>query len=325
MTQFKIWCASPGNIKVAVYTDGSGQPGSLLNAVNAGTAVAAGWNTISIASTALTAGTNYWLALCSDVTIVGSKQGGTRLYKPAAYSSFTFPSTAGSGFTPDTYYDLSAGWGSSGPSAPTVTNAGGATNITPTSATLNGNLTSDGGSTTSVTIYWGATDGGTTAGGWTNTVPLGNKPVGAFSTNIPGLTLGTTYYYRCYASNTAGNTWADSSASFVAATVTTRLIGAATTDTPTASDSGNYLVMSRFTAASAGNMTQFKVWCASPGNIKVAVYTDSSGQPGSLLNAVNAGTAVTAGWNTISIASTALTAGTNYWLALCSDNTVVGS
>jgi hypothetical protein len=326
MTQFKVWCAGSGNIKVAIYDDNAGQPGNLKNQVNTGTHVDSGWNIIPIPSTTLVSGTNYWLALCSDNTVVGSKPGGTRLYKAATYSTFTFPATAGYGFTSDTYYDLSTGWGPlPAPTAPSVTNTGGATAITPTTATLNGNLTSDGGSSTSVTVYWGASDGSTTIGNWANHTDPVTRSAGAFSADITGLTLGTTYYYRCYAVNSIDHAWADSSATFTAAAVPTRLIGAAASDTSSATDSGNYLVMSKFTASSPGNMTQFKVWCAGSGNIKVAIYDDNAGQPGNLENQVNTGTHVDSGWNIIAIPSTVLTSGTNYWLAFCSDNTIVGA
>ncbi|MGA9047660.1 MAG: trypsin-like peptidase domain-containing protein [Dehalococcoidia bacterium] len=97
---------------------------------------------------------------------------------------------------------------------PTVINGNGAANITSTGAMLNGDLTSDGGAATTVTIYWGTSDGGTTPSAWANNVSLGTEPAGAFSDNIAGLTAGTTYYYRCSATNSAGSAWAPTSASF---------------------------------------------------------------------------------------------------------------
>jgi dipeptidyl aminopeptidase/acylaminoacyl peptidase len=99
--------------------------------------------------------------------------------------------------------------------APTVTNSTGASNIASTSATLNGELTSTGGVNPTVHIYWGDNNGGTTPGAWDNNVNLGVKGLGTFYTDISGLTPGSTYYYRCYASNSAGSDWADSTASFI--------------------------------------------------------------------------------------------------------------
>jgi hypothetical protein len=79
---------------------------------------------------------------------------------------------------------------------------------------LNGNLISDGGAATSITIYWGTSDGGTNPSGWANNIPLGTKPVGTFFTRVEYsfVTEGTTYYYRCCATNSAGSAWAPTSA-----------------------------------------------------------------------------------------------------------------
>jgi len=112
---------------------------------------------------------------------------------------------------------------------PTVTNSGGASDVTSTTARLNGEVTDTGGENPTVHIYWGTTDGGT--GSWDNDVNLGAKEAGAFYTDISGLTHGTKYYYRCYATNAAGSDWADSTASFTAGMVTLdRQVGAGIDD-----------------------------------------------------------------------------------------------
>ncbi len=102
------------------------------------------------------------------------------------------------------------------PIAPTLTNLNGATNVSATGARLNGEITGSGGENPAVTIYWGPTDGGTTASSWLHAEQLGQKPMGTFYKDIVGLTTGTTYYYRCYASNSGGSVWSTSTASFVA-------------------------------------------------------------------------------------------------------------
>ena len=105
------------------------------------------------------------------------------------------------------------------PAAPTVTNAFGATNITDSTATLNGDLTSDGGDdNTTVDIYLGTTDGGQTTN-WDRFKNLGETAMGDFSEPMTGLTPRTTYYYRCYATNSAGPAWAPESSSFVTQSV----------------------------------------------------------------------------------------------------------
>lgn len=93
---------------------------------------------------------------------------------------------------------------------PAVENSG-ATNVTSTSATITGSVTSGGPGT--VTLYWGDNDGGTTTGSWDNAVNLGAHS-GAFDTAISSLSANTTYFYRSFISNAAGSAWAGSTASF---------------------------------------------------------------------------------------------------------------
>lgn len=104
-------------------------------------------------------------------------------------------------------------------SAPTVTNSTGASNVNFTAARLNGEVTATGGENPTVHIYWGTTDGGTTAGSWANDVNLGALGAGTFYTDISSLTAGTTYYYRSYATNSGGSAWTASTATFNTAAI----------------------------------------------------------------------------------------------------------
>ena len=97
---------------------------------------------------------------------------------------------------------------------PTVTNSIGASNVSTTSARLNGEITSIGGEVPTVRIYWGDNDGGTNPADWDYTESLGIQS-GTFYKDISGLNSGTGYYYRCYASNSYGSDWADSTDSFL--------------------------------------------------------------------------------------------------------------
>jgi len=67
-------------------------------------------------------------------------------------------------------------------------------------ATLNGNLIT--GTPANVTIYWGAD-----SNNWANTNILGSLSQGAFLVVASNLTAGSTYYYRCYGTNTWGEGW----------------------------------------------------------------------------------------------------------------------
>ncbi len=97
-------------------------------------------------------------------------------------------------------------------SPPHVDNDGGATNIGSLTATLRGEVL-DGVPPPRAFIYWGPTDGGTTKSAWSNFADLGIQ-AGPFSTDVNDLLQGPTHYYRCYVSNSAGSTWADSSTNF---------------------------------------------------------------------------------------------------------------
>lgn len=99
---------------------------------------------------------------------------------------------------------------------PVVDNAAGATNVLNTSAYLNGTLLDTGAAPAVVYVYYGATDGATNKAAWANSGNFGNCTNDqALSTNATGLAQATTYYYRFYVTNTAGDdAWANYSASF---------------------------------------------------------------------------------------------------------------
>ena len=97
---------------------------------------------------------------------------------------------------------------------PTVTNSNGASAVMTSSARLNGEVTSTGVQNPTVHIYWGTTDGATNQASWQHDENLGTKGVGTFYRDISSLAWGTTYYYRCFASNSAGSSWASSTARF---------------------------------------------------------------------------------------------------------------
>ncbi len=97
---------------------------------------------------------------------------------------------------------------------PSVNNEPGPSAVSSNTATLNGTLTSTGAAPAYVKVCWGPTDGGTNFSGWTNVAPLGFLTAGAFATSLAGLTTSTVYYYRCFASNSFGESWASASTNF---------------------------------------------------------------------------------------------------------------
>ena len=97
---------------------------------------------------------------------------------------------------------------------PTVTNGIGATSITANSVRLNGEITDTGGEHPTVIIYWGSIDGGMNAGSSAYHSDEGSLGKQTFSVDVSDLAPGTPYYFRCYASNSAGSSWASSTATF---------------------------------------------------------------------------------------------------------------
>jgi len=88
-----------------------------------------------------------------------------------------------------------------------------ATQVAPTSATLNGQVVTNGGFAPTITFYYGPADGGTNAGSWANSVTVGVE-IASFNQAITGLSPDTTYYYTVKAVNFAGTSWASPSKSF---------------------------------------------------------------------------------------------------------------
>lgn len=79
-----------------------------------------------------------------------------------------------------------------------------------------------GDSEASIWLFWGTTDGGTSAGAWQNSQFLGlnthfNPTV--FSATLGNLSPNTNYYYRFYAVNNGGTAWSPATAQFSTTTL----------------------------------------------------------------------------------------------------------
>jgi hypothetical protein len=207
--------------------------------------------------------------------------------------------------------------------APEVTNSNGATDITSSSAKLNGEVTDTGGENPNVHIYWGNIDGGSSPANWDHAIDLGTKGAETFLVQIDGLNSGTTYFYRCFASNSGGENWAKSTSSFITypSGTQSKLIGAdeASCD---AVASGDYLYLSRSRAEHSGSVKTIKLKASGSGNVKVAIYEDNAGEPGALLTKVDVSTPVVAGWNDVIIPAAAVSKNDHYWLAFISDTRI---
>jgi len=106
-------------------------------------------------------------------------------------------------------------WKEEPPVPPTVDNVA-ASDIGNNAARIGAQITSTGGLDPHLYIGWGTSDGGT--GSWQNTADLGIQGTGTYYTDLSALTAATTYYYRAYATNSAGTGWAGSTATFATST-----------------------------------------------------------------------------------------------------------
>jgi len=87
------------------------------------------------------------------------------------------------------------------------------TDVTATSATLNGQLMAAKGAT-EVWLYWGSADGGTDPNAWENAIFLGTQSVGLVSVNLTDLVGSSRYYYRYFADSLSWDDWAHQTATF---------------------------------------------------------------------------------------------------------------
>lgn len=90
----------------------------------------------------------------------------------------------------------------------------GAVNVDMDSASANGSLLADNGSSTTITMFLGTSDGGRNPASWDNSVDLGVQNLGGFGYFWNNLEADTTYYYTFFAANALGSSWAPTSGSF---------------------------------------------------------------------------------------------------------------
>lgn len=201
-----------------------------------------------------------------------------------------FGQISGSG-EPSTIYGYLT-WTFSTAVAPTVTTAG-IIEYTGTTATMGGNVTSDGGATvTARGVVYSSTDATPTIGEAGVTQDANGSGTGAFSESVGSLTPNTTYYIRAYATNSAGTAYG----AVVSFTTNTTVPGAPTIGTATA---GNGQATVSFSAP------------ASNGGAAISAYTVTS-SPGGFT-----GTAATS-----PITVTGLTNGTAYTFTVTATNIV---
>ena len=102
-------------------------------------------------------------------------------------------------------------------SAPTVTLTA-AQGVVSRRAIISGDVTDNSYGNTTVTMYWGTSDGGINPSSWQNSVsptgPTQPQGIATFYKYLSGLSPNTTYYFSAKATNAAGTSWPAASLSF---------------------------------------------------------------------------------------------------------------
>jgi len=186
-------------------------------------------------------------------------------------------------------------------SLPSVASTTAATAITQTTASTGGNVTSNGGSSfTEVGVCYGTSSNPTTG----NSRVVAPSTTGAFTSSLSGLTSGTTYYVRAYATNYFGTTYA-AQISFTTSAATTAPTGV-TTSTASAND---------YVSGSSGGSI------SSDGGSAVThkgVCWNTAGTPTTANSLTDNGTGIT----TFTSSITGLTYGTTYYVRAYATNGV---
>ncbi len=160
-----------------------------------------------------------------------------------------------------------------------------ATGITGSTAQTGVNLTASGFAPCALKLYYGPTDGGTTAAGWANVADLGSQSAAAlYPQALTGLTQNTAYFMRAFAQNSAGTDWANATATFstpLAIPATLELLPAFGITGRTA------LVNGRITATGFDPPQVTLYWGATDGGTTPASWSFNAAlgtQPGAALN-----------------------------------------
>lgn len=247
-------------VYLGLYSDNSGVPGNLIYGPVSGSVnnTTEQFITVSTTPTSISAG-YYWLAISvsgttNDVCRSNLHSNGAQVYALTRVSSW--PSTASpvsNNYGPEGLYMTV-----SNVAAPTVTSPT-ATSITTTTATLGGNVTSDGGATISSRGVCVGTSANPTTSGTCFTT---SGTTGTFTVSATGLTSGTTYHYRAYATNSVGTSYTTDD------TFTTLSTTPTSVSANTATNVNSYYVTLNGSANPNGYTTtgHFRIYTSNPGS-----------------------------------------------------------
>lgn len=260
-----------------------------------------------------------WTASTDNTAVTGYhvRRGGTVVATLGAVTTFN-----DTGRTPSTTYSYTVdAFDAAGNTSAQSTAASATTPAAPdtTAPSVPSGLSATAVSSTQINLAWTASTDNVAVTGYH--VRRGGTVIatlGAVTTfQNTGLTASTTYSYTVDAFDAASNTSAQStaaSATTQAASASTETMGETTILTTGDSGNANFLLAQNATLPSAGSLQSISFYVTTAaGQLRLGVYTDASGVPGTLVAQTAAFTPVV-GWNTVALTSSSLSAGT-YWLA----------
>lgn len=167
-----------------------------------------------------------------------------------------------------------------------------ATNVTLSSAWLNGALTSTGTASAAVFLYWGVADGETNASSWANSAVLAApQNLGDFTYELTGLSANTAYFFRFAASNEVETSWTDETAVLITGEVSVEATAQASEIGPV---HGSFTITRPETAA---NFPMFVPYSVGGTAVPGVNYADTLGDGVSLPTGISSATVTVAAIN----------------------------
>ncbi|GFJ89292.1 hypothetical protein Prum_029340 [Phytohabitans rumicis] len=315
---------SNNQYQLAIYTDSNGSPGTLVASSTSGTLTANSWNTRPV-NAILAGNTAYWLMYNTNGDnnmSFNTSSSGSGSWSTSSQAYGSWPSAFGNATLSNAKFSIYA-YDASGvevpPTVQTSTPANGSTTASTTdpitvkfsepmtASTINASnieLRTSGGTLVNRTVAY---DAGTTSAVITPSAALtGGAGYTVTVKGNPGV------------NDSAGNTMAANyTFSFTTATPSGPTLGYNQIGAQVDEGSQNHMNGSRFvtgsTAMSITSMSVYMTTVTSNNQFQLAIYTDSSGSPSTLVASSASGTLTANAWNTRPVTAT-LAANTAYWL-----------
>jgi hypothetical protein len=197
-----------------------------------------------------------------------------------------------------------------------------------TPAFVSSNVQAKSVTSTSATITW-TTNGAAssqvqygTSTAYGSSTTLDSSLLTSHSQTITGLTPGTLYHYQVQSKDAYGNTAGTTDQTFTtAAAAPTVLVGDTTIEGSSDSNGAGAAEAFQYTSSASGSATKLFIYLdvsSSAPKVVLGLYAHNAttNSPGSLLAQGTISTPRAGDWNSATIPSTALAAGTKYWIAV---------